>query len=277
MPSQGTAGEILTRRFGPAGSPCASQNPPAMSGRRRVIPPPLDRPLLWWALLLFSVANVALASSQPPLEGTPEWGRLGELWNVLTDHSSGAVYSSERFQELAPGLDRADADLTGLIGQKRLPAEAGEALRGLFHARYRYISEYCYLARPRSERTGYDAAQSASRWVVELQLSLLRDQLRAPTPDAKSVRGAEANLAAELMFLRECTSLSDSLTRSRKALTAKEEQHEKVDWQAFERERLRRETSLLELYRTRRLRPDRAMRRLAPYLVSLIRLGQASR
>ena len=224
---------------------------------------------LWVVIFLLALTQVVGAKGKLSVEGTAEWGRLGELWKVMLDHSSGIIYSPERFRKLTPNMSRADADLTALIAQKRLPAEAGEALRRLFHARYSYITDHHYLAQSQQNRTAFVSAQQTSQWVIEMQLALLRKQYGAAPPDEKLRKGGEAALAFELAFQQQCAALSDELEQRRKKLTEKEAQQQPVDWNSLEEARRRRETALHASYQARRISFDRGLRRLMPYVLSL--------
>lgn len=220
-------------------------------------------PAISCALLL--LARPAFAEETPAYQNTVEWGRLVRLWHELLDHSSGQTYRPERFGETAPDRESIDADLASLVSQKLLPADVGEGLRRVFHARYQYVKERCYPTSARTQETSTEALRGASSWVVEMQLSLLRQQSWSGRLDPKLSKAIQTNLTNELSFQFRLADLESELTRRREEL-AKQEQ---ADWDKFNRAAAKQYAELAQAYQNRRLPRDRAVSRLVPYLVAL--------
>ena len=226
--------------------------------------------LLWCSSALLVLAlPLPAKDSRSALQDTVEWGRMVLLWHCLLDHSSSVIYDPERFKAAAPDLDKVDAGIAALVSRKLLSQDAGDRLRGLFQARYRYLQDRCYPASAASEADSREAARRASHWVMELQFNLLRQQSRQG-PVGRELRDAiHTNLARELTFQQRLADLEQEQARRREALAKKEEQKEPVDWTRFESESTERWLSLYNAYQNRALREDRTASRLVPYLVDL--------
>jgi hypothetical protein len=236
------------------------------------------RALLLFSLALLLFAPSARAAETPAYQNTVEWGRLVRLWHELLDHSSGAAYDPARFREAAPDLDRADGDLAALVARKLLSAEIGEGLRGLFHARYQYVRERCYPTSARSAQTSTEALRAASCWVVELQISLLRQQSRLGSPDRKLLAAVEANLTTELSFQRGLDNMEAEQQRQREALLKQADgKSEQVDWSKFNLAAGKQFEQLVQAYQTRSLPRDRTTPRLIPYLFALTQATPSAR
>jgi hypothetical protein len=227
------------------------------------------------ALALLACGGLALATRGPVLEGSPEWVRLAVVWNTLTDHSSGALLSQERLHELVPSMDRAEADLSSLVVRKALPAEVARTFRTVLQDRYQYIEEHCYGHPAQRELTDLEAAEAAARWTVEMQLDLLR---RSPAPtsltsavssDPKLQQAVQASLITELSFLWQCRIARDDLVKQQGALIGKDANRGKARREPLEVQWARQQQALVDTYRRHRVRPERVIEQLAPYLVRL--------
>jgi hypothetical protein len=224
---------------------------------------------LWCALALLLLSLPACAGEAPAMQNTVEWGRLVSFWHLMLDHSSGAVYSPERFHEAAPKLDTAESDITSLVVKKLLPQDTGEALRGVFRDRYQYLEERCYPSTGHVSQSSTEAVTSASHWVVEMQLTLLRRQSRAGKSDRKLRDAIQANLTTELAFQQAAAKLKRQETQEREALSKKEAEKERVDWSQFDARCAQRGQSLLVAYGKRQPPRDRIVPRLVGLLVDL--------
>ncbi len=226
---------------------------------------------LWGALALVLLAVTAgLADKNTPaMQNTVEWGRLVSFWHLLLDHSSGTVYSPERFTDAAPKLDTAESDINSLVVKKLLPQDLGEPLRRVFRARYEYLQERCYPSTGHVSQSSTEAVESASHWVVEMQFTLLRRQTRAGKSDRKLLEAIQANLTTELAFQQAAADLKRQDTQEREALTKKEAEKEKVDWSQFDARCAKRWQSLLAAYGKRQPPRDRALPRLVGLVMDL--------
>lgn len=237
----------------------------------------LPRPaqVLLCCTLLLTLSGLASARRAPAVESIPEWVRLSVVWNTLTDHSAGLLFSEERLHELVPDIDRARADLDALVAQRALPADTAAVLLTVLQERYRYVEEHCYGSSSRQELTRLAGSEAASRWVVEMQLDLLRRPVAsgAPTaavqPDRKLQRAVQASLTNELSFLWQCRAARGDLLRRQQELDGREARGEEVDRTRVDLEWTRRQQALVEAYQQHRVRVDHAIRRLVPYLIRL--------
>lgn len=226
--------------------------------------------LLTLSALLFLSSRVWAANDKPALQDTVAWGRIVTVWHIMIDHSSGAIFSSERLQAILPQLDQAEAAITELVSQQLLPQEVGEELRRVLHSRRQYIQGRCYPTSARSDLTQAEATRSASHWVMEMQYSLLRQQSPSIQLDPKLRDAIRANLERELSFQRQLADLEAKQEQRRQALTQEQEEREtRVDWNQFEEKCAREWRSLFAAYQERRVPVDRATRRLVPYLMDL--------
>jgi hypothetical protein len=231
--------------------------------------------LLCCTLLLLACSSLAFARRAPVLETTPQWVHLSVVWNALTDHSAGLLFSEQRLHRLVPELDRAEKDLALLVEQGALPADTGALLRTVLQERYRYVEEHCYGTSPRAEQTRLDGAEAASHWVVEMQLDLLRHPPAAGSltaavqPDGKLEQTVQASLTTELSFLWQCRTARRDLADQRTELDRREAEGGKVDRSRLDVAWARRQQELVEAYQRHRIRPDRGIRRLVPYLIRL--------
>ena len=116
-----------------------------------------------------------------------------------------------------------------------------------------------------------DLASSAraSHWVVEMQLSLLREAYRGGEPDRKAVEAIASTLTRELSFLRGVSSLEAEQAKAKQALTEKEARSEAVDWGKFEAENSRQRLLLVDSYHGRNQPRNHAVQRLVPFLMDL--------
>jgi len=224
---------------------------------------------LWGALALVLLSLPACAGEAPAMQNTVEWGRLVSFWHLMLDHSSGAVYSPERFREAAPKLNAAESDITSLVVKKLLPQDLGEPLRRVFRERCEYLQERCYPPTGHVSQSSTEAVISASHWVVEMQLTLLRRQSRAGKSDRKLLDALQANLTTELAFQQSATDLTRQDTQEREALTKKEAEKEKIDWSQFDTRCAQRWQSLLVAYGKRHPPRDRTVPRLVSLLLGL--------
>lgn len=232
--------------------------------------------LLCCALSLLVGQGLASAKRTPPLETLPEWVHLSVVWNTLTDHSSGLMFSEQRLHELVPEIDRAEADLAALVAQNALPADTAAVLRTVLQERYHYVEQHCYGPSQRIELTRLEGVEAASRWMVEMQLDLLRQPSTAgsltaavPRSDRKLQQAIQTSLTNELSFLWQCRSARDDLARQRKELADEEAQGRKVDRSRPDVAWVHRQQALVETYQQHRVRADRAIERLVPYLLRL--------
>jgi hypothetical protein len=221
------------------------------------------------ALLLLLLSLPALAKDKPSLADTQEWTHLASVWHLMIDHSAVVIYSPERFKEMAPEMERAEVELTSLVTRGLLSAETGQGLREVFEARYEYIQDHCYPTSRELEHSELTAAEVASHWVTEMQLSTLRDAYRSGEPDRKTLDLIAGVLSRELTFQRQVAALEADQARERQTLTEKDARKEAVDWNKFEIESTRRRALLIESYHGRNLPRDRAIQRLVPSLMDL--------
>lgn len=203
---------------------------------------------------------------------TLEWQRLVTLWHALLDHSSDAVYSPPLFRGLVEDLDRADEDLKGLADRDLLPVQSAADLRWVLHGRYQYIKDYHYAKHSRVSLSASEASRAAAWWIIELQLSLLRD---GPA-DSDLAEAARSNIAYQLTFLHHLEQFEAEVARRRKRLTNDEKGGKSVDWDAFDADCQRRRNLLLDAYRQRKLPSVRSKEALLPYMLALTSAPPAS-
>jgi hypothetical protein len=231
--------------------------------------------LLCCTLVLLACLGLASARRAPELEATPEWVHVSVVWNALTDHSAGRLFSEPRLHRLVPEMDRAEKELTALVGQKALPADTAALLRGLMQERYQYVEDHCYGTSTRAELTPLEGAEAASHWVVEMQLDLLRHPPAAGSltaavkPDTKLRQTVEASLTNELSFLWQCRAARGDLAGQRKDLDRREADGEKVDRGHLDVAWARQQQELVDAYQQHRIRPDSGVKRLVPYVIRL--------
>ncbi len=221
----------------------------------------------WWlaAALLALTAFLslpALAKPKDDYHNTPAWTRLVTLWHLVLDHSSGVVYSPDRFKELGTRLDRADTDVRTLEA-KGLPKEVGDGLVWMLRARYAYVKDRCYGATQTAKQDDLESAEAASEWVVEMQLGVLRDQCGPGSSNAKLEGAVRRNLVTELTFQHGLQAVRGGQT------AGAEEGKDEAAQAKLAQEATRRKQTLLAAYERRDLPRDRTIQTLVPYLVEL--------
>lgn len=221
------------------------------------------------AALCLGCPSAAGAAEKISYQDTAEWGRLVRLWQTLLDHSSGAIYSAERFKDLASALECADADLDSLAGKKLLAREQVDGLRRTFHSRYGYVKDQCYGAGRARRLDALESAGSASQWITEMQLDLLRQSSKAGTLDRKLSDAIRTNLVTECTFQRSLEVVQADLAARQQALKPEEQGPDSAARARFEQDSRQRRRRLLEAYEDRRLPRDREIERLVPYLMEL--------
>ncbi len=225
--------------------------------------------LLLCCLLLPVGASVARAArGMQAVTGTSEWDRVATLWQTLIAHSSNEIYNASIFQSLAADMYSADSDLSALAGRGALQKPMADYLAHVLHMRYQYLAEITYTTRATSQESEAEASRHAALWVVEHQLSVLRRPLLLRA-DEELAEAAKSNLAYQLTYLYHVEKLDDEIEQQRRAMKRREEAKEKVDWKAFDAEVVRRQDSLLDAYRQRKLRRVALVNQATPYMVSL--------
>jgi hypothetical protein len=222
-------------------------------------------------LLLAAIA--AAGMSKEGLANRPEWQHLCRLWQALLDHSSGQVSNPAIFQALADDMYEAEADLGALTARGALRKPVAEYLKSLFHVRYQYLSDYCYTTRSSVRESPFEASRQAALWVVELQLSILRNPALSQA-DVELARAAESNLVYQLTYLYHVDKFSSEVERRRIDMKKREDAGEKIDWKGFEGDVERRQKLLLEAYEARKLPRVKVVEEAGPYLVALTRYAE---
>jgi len=253
----------------------ASATTSRASGRGR--PGPTARRL--WVVLCCCLVAVALrpaaAAGRLPdkelarLEGTTEWRRLLMLWHAMLDHSDRVVYSPEGFRALAEDVEEAEQDLATLAKAKLLRADVAGHLSRLLQSRYSYLVIQQYPTESYASLSPLEAATSASQWIIEMELCLLRRAANGVETEERVIRAARSNLTFELAFLYHCQQFEEEAERHRRELRAAESGGTSVDWQSFDNDYQRRLSRLLEAYRRKDLPRARPVEMMVPYLLAL--------
>ncbi len=220
--------------------------------------------------LLGSSAACCAAGTSQSLADSPEWNQLAHLWQTLLDHSSNQVYNPTLFQSLATDLNATEQQFSVLSDRGALPKPLAEYLRGLFDIRYQYLAQVQYTTRSGVSSSPLEASYNAARWVIELQLSLLRKP-SVTKADKELVKAAESNIAYQLAYLYHYDRLADEVDRRRAELKKKEDAGEKVDYKAFDSDAERRQNRLFEAYKSHKLSRVSIVDQAMPYILDLTR------
>jgi hypothetical protein len=227
--------------------------------------------LAFGCLLLAALGPAAGAKgSKQAIADTTEWSHLARLWQTLLDHSSNRVYNPSLFRGLAGDVNAVDSEFAALADRGELPRPVADYLRHLFHMRYPYLGECQYTTRSSVSATPVEASRSAARWVVELQLSVLRAPLLSKA-DGELAQAAESNISYQLTYLYHLEKLDSEVEQRRAEMKKREEGGEKIDWKAFESDVDRRENLLLDAYRARKLPRAGVVNEGMPYVIALTR------
>jgi hypothetical protein len=231
--------------------------------------------LLWVCCLAPAVPRPAAARARLPektlarLDPTTQWRHLVVLWQAMLDHADRTVYNPEAFRALSADLQAGSKDLAALAKAGLLSAEIAGDLDSLFQDRYAYLASQHYTAERNISLGPEEAATSAARWVVEMELSLLRRSAQEPETDPKLAEAAASNLTFELTFLYHCRRFEEEAQRRRRDLQTQQASGKQVDWPSFDGDYQRRLQSLLEAYRRRSLSPAKPVQRMMPYVLAL--------
>ncbi len=219
-------------------------------------------------MVLCASPALAKAKAKEDYRNTREWVRLGRVWHALLDHSSGAVYSPERFRELAAEVEQSEAGIHSLDARGLLPHEVAVGLRWVLRLRYDYLKERGYNTPREGRFDTMESAEAGSLWTIEMQLSLLRPQPQAAPLEAKLQAAVRTNLVTELTFQRGLEQVRQELAQREQAIP-KEEAENGAARAKLAQESLQREGALLEARSRRRLTRDRMVENLMPYLLDL--------
>jgi hypothetical protein len=186
----------------------------------------------------------------------------------MIDHSSNVVFSPEHFAKLADDVEQADQDLTALGQRGFLDPATAAHLADLFGLRYEYIRAWHYTTRSTIELSGVESTGNTSRYIIELQLCVLRRPLIAKA-DRELTAAARENLERQLLFAAHLQQFEEEADRRRRALKGREDAGEKVDWKEFEGEYVWRRSTLVKAYENRRLPAIRWVKEMMPYVLAL--------
>jgi hypothetical protein len=186
----------------------------------------------------------------------------------MIDHSSNIIYSPEHFAKLADDLDQAGDDLEALAGRGLINPEAVAHLRALLDLRYGYIRTWHYTERSMIEMSGIESTSTTARYIVELQLCVLRRPLISKM-DRELASVARGNLARQLLFLAHLEAFEEEADRRRRALKEREDAGEDVDWKRFDGEYVWRRKALTDAYEDRELPAMRWVSDMMPYVFAL--------
>ncbi|MBN1460083.1 MAG: hypothetical protein JXA57_11125 [Armatimonadetes bacterium] len=210
----------------------------------------------------------SLAARTGDFIDTTEGQRLVWLWHTMIDHSSNVVYSPEHFAKLADDIEQAGQDLHALAQRGVIDAGIAAHLSDLFEMRYEYIRTWHYTMRSVIELSGIESTGNAARYLIELQLCVLRRPLIAKA-DRELATAARDNLTRQLLFLAHLDRFEEEADRRRAALKGREEAGEKVDWEQFEGEYVWRRSALVKAYEDRKLPAIRWVMDMMPYVLAL--------
>lgn len=239
----------------------------ARSRRRHGPPRPTPVLLLAGFLMCISVGSSLAARTRDFIE-TTEGQRLVRLWHTMIDHSSNVIYSPEHFAKLADDVEQAEQDLNALARRAAIDADTAAHLSDLFAMRYEYIRTWHYTTRSVIELSGIESTGNAARYVIELQLCVLRRPLIAKA-DRELATAARENLERQLVFIAHLERFEEEADRRRAALKGREEAGEKVDWERFEGEYVWRRSELVKAYENRRLPAIRWVTEMMPWVLAL--------
>ena len=222
-------------------------------------------------ILLSIVAPVAAAGDKKlPLNETPDWLLLSQLWRRMSAHWAGKTADRIDFKDLGHEIDSSLYSLTRLENAGYFTPAMKLTLEELFKARYKFIDDSRYHPTAMISVMDLDNQTFTARTNIEMRLAWILWPEEIPNLEAGEVREkARKDLLRELEFLSRAAALRAQIEARRAEAKKKEADGEKVNWDQFTLESLRRTRELSDAYLAKKLKPSKETLQLQRHVLSL--------